>query len=173
MYALGVAAAVCALHIRVWSAVRAERPRVVHINMRGGGSMRMRRWIYYHNRTAVRMRWSAASPCGGGGRAAERLCAGLRGEGSCVQQVVGNRERPAGLGNGAGVSPGFNFGVRRPIALQWWLCAGKAGRLSRVGQCGVLRQKVGLMCTRAIVGVLFGVECQALWREGGCPSVAV
>lgn len=59
MYALGVAAAVRALHIRVWSAVRAGRPRVVHINMRScGGSMRMRRWICNHNRAAVRMRWA-------------------------------------------------------------------------------------------------------------------
>lgn len=95
---------------------------------------------------------SAALPCGGGGRAAERLCAGLRGEGSCVQQVAGSRERPAGLGNGAGVSPGFgfNFGDRRPIASQRRLCTGKAARLSRVGRCGVSRQKVGLMCMRQL-----------------------
>lgn len=80
--ALGVAAAVCALHIRVRSAVRAERPRVVHINMRGGGSMRMRRWIYNHNRAAVRMRWAWGRPRCRVEEAGERRSASVRGCGA-------------------------------------------------------------------------------------------
>lgn len=90
----------------------------------------------------------AAPPYGGGG--VPSVWGGVGRGGSCVQQVAGSGDRPGVLGKGVGIVPGFsyNFGVCCLMALQWWLCAGKAARLSCVGQCGVLRREVGFVCMR-------------------------